>query len=80
MLFGYWAIIFLFITNKFRHIVIKVREFEIGIADTGEFLDMVAYSWNTWDIHERKLEITQRNIVIGDIEPYTYLSEDLILH
>ena len=77
---GVELLFFLFIANKFRHIVVKVRELEIGIADTSKFLDMVAYPWNTRDIDERKLEITQRDIVIGDIEPYTYLGEYLVLH
>ena len=75
----YWAIV-LFVADQLRHIIIEVGESEIGIVDTGEFLYMVAYPRHTWHIDERKLEIAQRDIVVGDIEPYTYLGEYLVLH
>ena len=73
-----WAIV-LFVADQLRHIVIEVGEPEIGIVDTGEFLYMVAYPRHTWHIDERKLEIAQRDIVIGDIEANADFGQYLIL-
>ena len=53
--------------------IVEIRKSKVCIANTAEFLDMVTYTWNTRHIDKGELEITQRDIVIGNVEPYTKL-------
>jgi hypothetical protein len=53
--------------------IVEVRKPEIGIAYPAKFLYVISHPWNARHIDEGKLKISQRNIVIGNVEPYTKL-------
>ena len=65
--------LFLFIADKLRNMIVEVRKPEIGIAYPAKLLYVISHPWNTWHIDKGKLKISQRDIVIGNVEPYTKL-------